>query len=307
MPVAEPEEPEERTNYPTRKLFTYLLLISLTIVLFVIVKHMLNRREPHFKTITEEQKASGKDKSAMIQNVKLSLQKIVGDTLSMGSIEPDADSDEFPLIRVVVPSFFISPLEITQKEWKMVYSDNPSMTKDDDLPVTNVSFYDAIDWCNEKSIKDGYRPCYEYFENDVVCDFSANGYRLPTEAEWEYAAKTNGQDRFTKFSGGNNADEVGWSAQNSGAEVHEGGQKASNYFDLFDMSGNVFEWTWSWYAPYSYKIPNPFIGPEKGTDRVIRGGSWFHPSSEMRSTNRQFAKPFKANNYTGFRVVRTAE
>ncbi len=288
----------------TRRLFTILFLLSLMIVCWIILKNGLLKPEPKFKSLSETDNAEVRAESKnRRKNFRIPMQMIAADTLTIGSIDPAADSDEFPLMNINIPAFMISPTEITQEQWQMVFENNPSVIRGNDLPVTNITFYEAIDWCIEKSYLDGLKPCYEYFENDVVCDFSQDGYRLPTEAEWEFAAKGR-RNRYELYAGSDEPDGVGWYIRNSDAAPHKVGQKASNLYGLYDMSGNVYEWVWNWYAPYSHRIPDPFAGSERGTDRVLRGGSWFHPASEMRVTNRFYAKPYTAANYIGFRVVR---
>ena len=230
--------------------------------------------------------------------------QVPADTLIMGSISPEADDDEFPLLTIKIAPFYISTREITQAEWQMVFPNNPSQFKDKNLPVENVSFYDAIEFCNAKSVKDGYRPCYDYYDTEVVCSYDADGYRLPTEAEWEFAAKSAQPRYFHTYSGGEVADDVGWHNGNSSAHSHPGALKTANQLGIYDLSGNLYEWVWNWYAPYSYRVDDPFIGPNSGTDKVIRGGSWYNPPADMRVTNRSYAKPYTKNGFIGFRVVR---
>jgi formylglycine-generating enzyme required for sulfatase activity len=304
-PFPRKADPEIQETKKLQNTFKILLWLTLAIVLFIVVKYFVFGSHHKFSTPTDTAQIDEPVAVPAIENKPLTLIKVPGDTLVMGNIAPDADDDEFPLLTVIVASFYISPKEVTQAEWLMVFPKNPSQFKDNALPVENISFYDAIEFCNAKSLKDGYQPCYDYYDTEVICNFEADGYRLPTEAEWEFAAKSGKHRDFTEFSGSAAADEAGWYSGNSGARSQKGAEKTANQLGLYDLSGNLFEWVWNWYAPYSYRHTNPSKGPETGTDKVIRGGSWYHPASEMRATNRNFAKPYTKNGYIGLRVVRS--
>ena len=212
--------------------------------------------------------------------------KVPADTLVMGSISPEAASDEFPLLTIFVPSFLISTTEVTQAQWQMIYPVTPSQFRDPKLPVENVTFYDAIEFCNAKSLKDGLKPAYDYYGTEIICDFESNGYRLPTEAEWELAAKAGIGKNFQLFSGSADANDIGWFNRNSGAKTNPVGSKTPNALGIHDMSGNVYEWVWNWYAPYTFNVTNLLSGPTNGIDKVLRGGSWYHPENDMRTTAR---------------------
>jgi len=302
-----PVPPAEKEAGKLKKTFKLLLWASLAIVLFVLVKYIAFNPHPHFGNQSDSLDLALPEQHPTEENQPLSLIKVPGDTLVMGSIDPQAEDDEFPLLTVSVPTFYISKTEITQQQWLMVFENNPAFNRDNKLPVENVSFYDAIEFCNAKSLKDGYTPCYEYVDTEVICNFDADGYRLPTEAEWEFAAKAGKRRDFLTYSGSNQADEVGWFNVNSDAKSHPVASKKANQLGIYDLSGNLYEWVWNWYAPYSYRFSDQFRGPESGTDKVIRGGSWYHAESEMRVTNRNFAKPFQKSPYLGFRVVRCPE
>ncbi len=292
-------EPEDLRR--SRKLFTILIIFSCLVVAYYALKYTVLRPKARF-TVLEEKQPEAEPTKNLVRNRPLDMVSVPGDTVSLGRIGEGGDTDEYPQLRIKVPYFLMSSTEITQAEWNMVYSSNPSQVKGDNLPVHNITFYEAVDWCNEKSLLDGFRPCYDYWNDQLTCDFGADGYRLPTEAEWEHAAR--GKTGNFIYSGSNSADEAGWHSGNSGGEPKHVGRKAPGEFRTYDMSGNVAEWIWNWYAPYSYNITSVFEGPESGTDKVLRGGSWFEPSQEMRITNRSFAKPFSKSSYVGFRVVR---
>jgi len=212
---------------------------------------------------------------------------------------------------VTISSFYIGKYEVTQKEWTDVMGSNPSKFKGDDLPVEMVNWYDAVDYCNQRSIKEGLKPYYNIDKSHkdpnnlpdpkfgdldtikwtVTTNPRANGYRLPTEAEWEYAAGGGQLSNSYTYSGSNDADEVAWYWRNAGdirlagfwtwSEIQQNhdqtkpvGQKKSNELGLYDMSGNVREWCWDWFAtelPTNAADPK---GSEKGFGRVWRGGGW---------------------------------
>ena len=184
---------------------------------------------------------------------------------------------------------------------------NPYFTQSDDHPVTCVSWYDAVAYCNWKSQTEGLTPCYSGSGSSTTCNFFANGYRLPTEAEWEYAARGGENSRGYTYSGSNSADEVAWYTNNSGNKTHQVGQKKVNEMGLYDMSGNVWEWCNDWYDPSYYGSSpgqNP-RGPSSGSSRVVRGGSWFDKPYLLRCAYRYRLNPVNGYNLNGFRCVRT--
>jgi len=288
-----------------KKLFRLLAWTSAAILLFVVVKYFILNKSPQFNSVNGESTEQPSEAPSLEPNEPINMVSVAGDSTVIGNMDQEADPDEFPLRQVIIRPFSISVTEVTQKQWLMVNSVNPSQFLDDDNPVENVSFYDVIEYCNAKSVLDGFTPCYDYQGDLISCDFNANGYRLPTEAEWEYAAKAKKKDYFAQFSGSEIAGEVGWYVGNSSVSSHPVASLKPNEIGLYDMSGNVSEWVWDWYARYSYKMSDIFAGPDQGSDKVIRGGNWSTDAHEMRVTNRQFVKPFTKTNYIGFRVVRS--
>ena len=231
---------------------------------------------------------------------------VEGGSFMMGS--KDGHDDERPVHKVTVSSFWIGKYEVTQKEWKEVMGNNLSNQKGDNLPVEQVSWYDAVEYCNYRSIAEGLLPCYRGKGDNISCDWTANGYRLPTEAEWEYAARGGIMSKGYKYSGSDNINAVAWYYNNSGGKTHTFGTKAANELGIYDMSGNVWEWCWDWYSnSYYSSIPanNP-TGPTSGASRVRRGGSWYDRSSGNAVSSRSFGSAYRgSSNDLGFRVCRT--
>ncbi len=180
---------------------------------------------------------------------------------------------------------------ITQGLYKSVMGVNPSGFKgSDDLPVEKVSWFDLIEFCNHLSEIQGFRPCYTIDGEDVDWDRSANGYRLPTEHEWEYIARSN---RAFEYSGSNDADVVGWYGQNSDRRTHDVGTKQENSYGTYDQSGNLYEWCWDVRNNYG--------------DRVLRGGSWGNSASLLRAAYRNINGPSYQYNYYGGRLTRSPD
>jgi len=307
-------DPFKRRQQPThvddtpslKKTFRLLGWMTLAIIGFIVVKYVVFARRPDFSHLQKEEIPLEEESSSTLANAPIKMIAVPADTLVMGNTAPGAANDEFPLLTLRVNKFYMSVCEITQQEWQMIYPDSPSADKNNDLPVENVTFYDAVEFCNAKSLKDGFQPCYDFVGNEVSCNFEADGYRLPTEAEWEFAAKAGKRYQFSLYSGSDDPNEVAWYNANSDAHSHPGARKKANPLGLYDLSGNLYEWVWNWYAPYSYRYPDPAKGPLDGTDKVLRGGSWYHDLSSVRVTARFHAKPFSKSNYIGFRVVRSA-
>ena len=202
--------------------------------------------------------------------------------------------------RTKVKSMVMSKYLCLQELYEGVMGENPSRFRGYMRPVENISWCDAIVFCNRLSIKKGLQPCYllpkpfcasNAWAQQVIWNRNANGYRLPTDTEWEYCAR--GGELY-RYAGSDKLDEVGWYCENSGGIPHPVGQKKANGFGLFDMSGNLKEWCWDPWNPHS---------EEAGRKRVNRGGSW---NDDMMRAECSYVSRFGAafHNHVGFRFVR---
>jgi formylglycine-generating enzyme required for sulfatase activity len=235
--------------------------------------------------------------------VPANMVRVAGGSFRMGGALGDAD--EAPVHTVYINSFFMSKTEVTQGEYRAVIGANPSGFFGDALPVENVSWYDAVEYCNKLSLKEGLTPAYSGSNDNIACNFTANGYRLPTESEWEYAARGGSRDSLAfSYAGGNSVGVLGWYKNNSEQRIREVGTKHPNSLGLYDMSGNVWEWCWDWYDAYSADEQSDPRGPLRGSYRVIRGGSWNSSADQLRSTYRNYGDPGARYHDLGFRVIR---
>ncbi len=207
---------------------------------------------------------------------------------------------------ITLSNFKISETPVTQELYEKIVRRNPSNFKGEKLPVEQVSWLDAIKFCNLLSRKEGLKLCYKKdFLGAIVCDFTADGYRLPTEAEWEFAARGGEAGLGFRFSGSNNLNEAGWYCVNSKEKTREVKKRKANELGLFDMSGNVWEWCNDFFAPYPAKpLKNP-RGQPTGDIRVARGGSWNSTAEECTLTFRKSFSPAEINSAIGFRIVRS--
>jgi formylglycine-generating enzyme required for sulfatase activity len=256
---------------------------------------------------------------------------VEGGIYNMGDVLGIGQREELPVHQVTLSSFYIGRYEITQNEWLQIMDSNPSTAAigiGDNYPVHNVTWYNVLVYCNKRSISEGLTPCYTISGstdpanwgavptavnstwNAVICNWNADGYRLPTEAEWEYAAR--GGNNYTdnyKYSGCDieiDLHDFAWYENNNNcSSSYEVGTLLPNQLGLYDMNGNVYEWCWDWYLYYSSSsVINP-TGPASGSYRVQRGGSFYNSSDVCRVSNRDYLSPPYYMNLTGLRIVRS--
>ena len=226
--------------------------------------------------------------SPVIQNLLNNMVRVEGGTFTMGATSEqgsDADSDEKPTHQVTLSSFSIGKYEVTQEEWQAVMGDNPSNFKGAKHPVEEVSWND----------------CQEFIRK--LNAITGKHFRLPTEAEWEYAARGGNRCIGYKYSGSDNLDRVAWYDSNSGNTTHDIGQKSPNEIGLFDMSGNVREWCADWYGSYKSNSQSNPGGPSSGSYRVFRGGSWFNVARRCRVSDRHDLTPGDSDFNLGLRLA----
>ncbi|NNM67176.1 MAG: formylglycine-generating enzyme family protein [Spirochaetales bacterium] len=206
-------------------------------------------------------------------------------------------------IGTTVSAFSLGKTPVTQAQFQKVMGFNPSHFKGATLPVENVSWYDAVIFCNKLSELEELTPAYVLNGRTVTWNRQANGYRLPTEAEYEFAARGGTLTQKTLFPGSNAPDEVAWYKDNSKNTTHPVGTKKPNELGLSDMSGNVWEWCWDWYSETLAGGNDP-AGPRLGSLRVLKGGSWETPVTYLNLNNRSNAFPWDQDASIGFRVAR---
>ncbi len=225
----------------------------------------------------------------------------------MGSprYEEDREKDEDRHQVTLTRGFHLGVTEVTQDQWFSVMGSKPSHFEGGILPVENITFVQCVEFCNALSKQEGLTPAYGFKNNKIYWNRESGGYRLPTEAEWEYACRAGSQDRFTNGNNASHLQAVSWWRNNSTGGTHEVASRQPNQWGLHDMHGNVWEWCWNFSAAYPTRFAVDPEGPSTGSSRVIRGGSWDNNQSACRSANHNSAKPgFKAG-ILGFRVART--
>jgi formylglycine-generating enzyme required for sulfatase activity len=232
----------------------------------------------------------GTAESAVAQKDLLNHEMIFveGGTFQMGS--DSGDPDEKPLHTVTLSAFNIGKYEVTQAQWTAVMGDNPSNFRGcENCPVEWVSWFDVQRYISKLNIQTG------------------KNYRLPTEAEWEYAAKGGKSSKGYNYSGSNDLNSVAWNKDNSGSKTHAVGGKQANELGVYDMTGNVWEWCSDWYGTYSSNSETNPKGASEGQYRVLRGGSWSNYADYCRTADRIRNDPDHRTYNNGFRLVLPVE
>lgn len=220
--------------------------------------------------------------------VEIEMIAVKGGTFTMGATSEqgsDARSWEKPSHKVTLSDYYIGKTEVTQAQWKAVMGTNPSYFSGDDLPVEKVSYNDCLTFINKLN------------------NLTGKKFRLPTEAEWEYAARGGKKSKGYKYSGSNNIDAVAWYKNNSDNKTHIVGSKQANELGIYDMSGNVWEWCQDWYGVYSEGFQTNPTGPTSGDGRVVRGGSWITEGKGCRVSERDPGEPTSQVQIIGFRIA----
>eukprot|EP00918_Siedleckia_nematoides_P027694 GHVU01059642.1.p1 GENE.GHVU01059642.1~~GHVU01059642.1.p1 ORF type:complete len:623 (+),score=67.29 GHVU01059642.1:171-1871(+) len=248
-----------------------------------------------------------KDLNLKIPGLAGDMVRVRGGTFVMGSPkkEPGRQADEEQHKVTIRGSYWLGKHEVTQGQWKKVMGGNPSYFKacGDSCPVEGVSWLDAVRFCNRLSELVGLRPAYQLNGPSVSWNRSANGFRLPTEAEWEYACRSAGKLQI--YSGGGDVGPMAWYQDNSSGSTHPVGRKSRNDLGFYDMSGNVWEWCWDWYGKYPSSPQTDPSGPARGSRRVIRGGSYNLSVRLCRSKLRDSYSPANRDLDLGFRLCRS--
>ena len=266
---------------------------------------------PWWKIWTDSVKAAGVGEVQPKQRLRPAMILLPVGKFQMGSNER---SVEKPIheVELTIP-FAMAETEVTQSQYEAVMGKNPSYFGKEsylaERPVESVSWFDAIEYCNKLSEQEGIERCYEVKGKEVEWKGpSCQGYRLPTEAEWEYAARA---DEGTEYAGSNKAKEVAWSLKDSEARTHSVKQKQPNQWGLYDLSGNVLEWVWDWYQDhYEAQAQKNPSGPSTptasfGPTRVSRGGCWDFDVERVRVADRFRDGPSSRSQLQGFRLVRS--
>ena len=229
------------------------------------------------------------DETITVNGISFKMIAVEGGTFSMGATSEqgsDYSSDELPVHSVTLSDYYIGETEVTQELWQAVMGSNPSYYSGyPQRPVECVSWND----------------CQEFITK--LNQLTGKSFRLPTEAEWEYAARGGSKSQGYKYSGSNTIGDVAWYDSNSSSRTHDVKTKAANELGIYDMSGNVWEWCQDWYGSYSSSSQTDPTGPASGSSRVLRGGYWDRHAGYCRVSDRSSGYPGGGNDYNGLRLV----
>jgi formylglycine-generating enzyme required for sulfatase activity len=301
--AAEPESLKPRAAEPTkaeapeqvRKSRALLIGVSAGLALLLLLVGLwrfLPQRQPEKKVSPVESQPVIKEPKTITNSIGMKFVLIPAGTFQMGSPKGESGRDEDERQHQVTISrpFYLQTTEVTQGQWQKVMGNNPSHFKKcgQDCPVEQVSWDDAQEFIKKLNQME-----------------KTNNYRLPTEAEWEYACRAGSTNEWCFGNEEAKLGEYGWYVKNSGGQTHPVGQLMPNAWGLYDMHGNVYEWCQDWLGDYPAGPVTDPQGPRFGEDRVLRGGSWANDATELRSANRYQSKPGDRSDTFGFRVART--
>ena len=278
------KETEEKA---TKKKATFVVTIVVVaiVAIWLMIPSNKNKVEEELAKITEASYSKG---ILTVNGIKYNMVRVEGCTFRMGATsEQDCDAYDIeePVHSVTLSSYYIGKTEVTQALWKAVMGSNPSKFKGENLPVENVSWDD----------------CQVFVRK--LNSLTGQNFRLPTEAEWEFACRGGNNSLGYKYSGSDNIDNVAWFDCNSGRKTHFVATKSPNELGIYDMSGNVWEWCSDWYDKYSSGAQANPKGPESGSGRVSRGGGWFSLARLCRSSNRGSSYPALRYDDLGLRLA----
>jgi formylglycine-generating enzyme required for sulfatase activity len=221
-----------------------------------------------------------------VNGVSFNMIYVEGGSFMMGSEAANAEEDEKPIHEVTLSDFYIGEMEVTQQLWQLVMGNNPSVKEGNNLPVTNISWGD----------------CQTFVEK--LSEMTGMHFRLPTEAEWEYAARGGQKSKGYTYAGSDAIDEVAWYKENSNNQTHAVGQKQPNELGIYDMTGNVWEYCYDWHSLYTDQAQTNPMGATTGEKRVLRGGCYHYDSKNCTNTNRHsYYTPDNGGASTGLRIV----
>ena len=250
-------------------------------------------------TVTQYTPHAGESEMVFVQGGIFTM----GCTSEQGS---DCWNSETPTHQVTLSSYYIGKHQVTQVQWVAVMGSNPSYWKGDNLPVETVSWNDIVGTSGNSEVINGIR----YYENGFIYKLNAltgKKYRLPTESEWEYAARGGNQSKGYKYSGSSNINDVAWYYSNSSSRTQNVGTKQANELGIHDMSGNVYEWCSDSYGSYTSTSKTNPTGPATGSYRVVRGGGWYDSAENVRVSGHSINASDGRSRIIGFRLACSSE
>jgi len=257
-----------------------VLLFILMIMTIILISVQAKKNRQTYNSLN---RIGEKSYIETIDGVNMKMIYVEGGSFVLGSVKKgEGYSDEYPAVEVSVSSYYIGAFEVTQKQWQIIMKDNICI--EENLPINGVSWNDALLFCEKLS------------------ELTGKNYQLPTEEQWEYAARGGIKNANRKYSGSDEIDKVSWFSTNSNKEIHSVGLKRPNELGIYDMSGNVYEWCSDTYMSYTYKSDS-LKHRSVGDYKVLRGGCWSDYASSCRVNHRFYDVSSSTSSKIGFRVV----